>query len=125
MCHRGLLHAAHGFEALHDQETIHGDISPKNILVALYQGHPHARICDFGLSQAREIEIHSQGMKSVYHGPQGWTLRYSSPEHVQPHVQVKKPGDVWSFGSVCYEILSRGQQPYGQYSSDLVVGLFG
>ena len=117
ICMRLLYQAATGLCALHDHRVVHGDIKPANVLVAIDQdGQPKARIADFGFSQLRVFREVTQGFVSEYHGEQGLSLRYASPEHFGQ--QVKEPGDCWSFATMCWSILGGGKVPYDGLSMD-------
>ncbi|KAI9027017.1 kinase-like domain-containing protein [Hyaloraphidium curvatum] len=109
-----LLHgAATGMWFLHSRGIVHAYLKPGNVLVdTLPDGsHPVAKIADFGLARARTQIRGASGTQYEYIGARGFSLRYASPEQVR----AEPPGrasDVWSFGMLCYEILSRGTKPY-------------
>jgi serine/threonine protein kinase len=90
---RGMLH-------LHNNSIIHRDLAARNILIAA-GGEP--KISDFGLSRLLQ-STPDEGMNtSGVVGPVKWM----APETLG-HPPVFSPkSDVWSFGMVVYEIITR------------------
>src|SRR6476660_1033683 len=87
----------------HGQGIVHRDIKPENILLS----HGHALVADFGLARAcegREQELTSSGMLVG-------TPPYMSPEQSRGAESVDGRSDLYSLGSVLYEMLT-GEPPY-------------
>ncbi|KAJ3576323.1 hypothetical protein NP233_g491 [Leucocoprinus birnbaumii] len=101
--------AAKGLLYLHNQDVIHGDVKPSNILID-DDGQP--LLCDFGQSYL----LHSVDSLPE---PAG-TIRYQSPEAFREERRCTKPGDVYSFGLTCFEILT-GLPPFPELATDVQI----
>jgi len=101
---------AAGLTALHNNETIHQDLKPGNIII---QEDSTAVILDFGsvfVSGLAEL-ANPVGLKGVL-----GTASYSDPLYLQgkePSFQA----DVYSLGCISYEVFT-GQLPYGNKIED-------
>ncbi len=105
---------AHGLAAAHERGIIHRDLKPENILVT---EDGRVKILDFGLAKWRptrdpagvrsDLETASQITDA---GTVLGTAGYMSPEQVQG-LPADHRSDVFSFGSVFYEMLS-GRQAF-------------
>ena len=84
-----------GAAAAHDQDIVHCDIKPANIMLS-EQGQ--AKIADFGLAFLTDAA--GRDSDALYGTPQ-----YMAPEYLQTH-QHQKVSDVFSIGLVCYELLT-------------------
>jgi hypothetical protein len=91
---RGMLH-------LHKNSIIHRDLAARNVLLS--GGQP--KISDFGLS--RLVDDTRQGTTKSDLGP----VRWMAPESLRDDKYYSEATDVWSFGIVMWEILSR-QEPH-------------
>jgi hypothetical protein len=88
---------ATGLVHLHGNNIVHRDLAARNIL--LHNGEP--KISDFGMS--RKLKEEAQvGKTATNIGP----LRWMAPESLGNQTYSKK-SDVWTFGIVLYEIISR------------------
>ncbi|XP_073237324.1 serine/threonine-protein kinase 17A-like [Porites lutea] len=91
-----------GVKHLHDQDFVHLDIKPNNILLMTEHAYPEIKIIDFGL--ARKIKDGEQ-----------ICLIVGTPEYVAPEIvefePVGKPSDIWSIGVVAYVMLT-GLSPF-------------
>ncbi|KAI9024169.1 hypothetical protein DFJ74DRAFT_73921 [Hyaloraphidium curvatum] len=92
-----LLQVARGMRYLHSNDILHCDLKPANILV----DHGVYKVADFGLSTLRDLAGRSSAGTRSYLPPE--TLR-------SPPAPRDKPGDVYSFGMVAYE-LACGERP--------------
>ena len=97
-----------GMAYLHDNDVLHGDLSPANIL---FDMAGNAKIADFGLSRM----FVGQTMQTQSHG----TLTYTSPELLF-HGKLNLASDVYAFGMLVYELCA-GQ---AAYSGKAVVEMF-
>lgn len=84
-----------GVTAAHEQNVIHCDIKPANILIS-QQGQ--AKVTDFGL--ALFTDTTSKADDALYGTPQ-----YMAPEYIESR-RHQKVSDVFSIGLVCYELLT-------------------
>src|SRR5262245_33977027 len=94
----------------HTKGVIHRDIKPSNVLVALVDGLPVVKVIDFGIAKAQERLTDKTlvtGVSQVVGTP-----LYMSPEQVEPGaVDVDTRSDVYSLGSLLYELLT-GTTPF-------------
>lgn len=95
---------AAGMEYLISLDIIHRDLKSLNILLfSVLNSLPRAKICDFGLSRQG-----SQTMMVTFAGSLCWT----APEFLKDHL-VNKKTDVYSFGIVVWEIITRCMPYHG------------
>ena len=97
-----LLDCAAGLGALHEQDIIHRDVKPANILLGR---DGRAKIADLGLVQVNggEMSMRSElGSAATIHPGTG---NYRSPEHNSPE-PVGPTADVYSLGCVAFEMLT-------------------
>lgn len=96
-----LIQVARGLQAAHDQEVIHRDVKPANILVS---GKGVAKLTDFGISIApQRVPLTAVGMVMG-------TAQYLPPE--QAIGEAASPsGDLYALGIIAYESLA-GKRPF-------------
>ena len=83
---------------------IHRDLAARNVLV---DDHNSCKVCDFGLARCLKHE------ESTYLASKGskFPIKWTAPEAIAyGHFTIKS--DVWSFGVVMYEIITKGKVPY-------------
>jgi len=87
-------------EFIHAKNLIHRDLKPANILINYdVQGLPIAKLCDFGMS--------AQHCKAIPSTPGVVTHWYRAPEICYKHEDYSYATDVWSFGCLMFEFISK------------------
>lgn len=96
-----VLHVAHdiasGMRHLHSRDIIHGDLTPKNVLLKREGDGIVAKISDFGLS------VHLQKHQSHVPNHRAGTPLYMAPE-LRRSGELSKLADVYSFGVILWEL---------------------
>ena len=87
----------------HRQGVVHRDIKPENIMLS----EGHALVTDFGIARAAG----ASGARLTETGMALGTPMYMSPEQSSGEREVDGRSDVYSLGSVLYEMLA-GEPPY-------------
>jgi serine/threonine protein kinase len=122
---------AQAVDYLHIRDVAHRDLKPSNIVFRTSPKnsdiHPDPVLIDFGLAEKRLLR-RMHGDDSM-----GATIQYAPPEWIDVFEQGRRdPGslagtvmlsskyDIWSLGVIAYEILTRGQYPFGDSVSDNV-----
>ena len=94
----------------HDQNVVHRDVKPENILLTS-QGH--VKIADFGLAKlmgTEESDYTLTGTRQVMGTP-----HYMAPEQMEQPQLVDHRADIFSLGVVFYEMLT-GELPLGRFA---------
>lgn len=100
---RWVIELCEGLQAVHDQQLVHRDVKPANILID-EKGSPH--LTDFGLARMDDTFFFND------RGSRIGTRAYMSPEQTQRRSHlVSSHSDVWSMGVVLYELLC-GRRPF-------------
>jgi serine/threonine protein kinase len=97
----------------HQRGVVHGDITPRNILI---DSHGRARLIDFGLSQIADAWGESGG-------PPGGTPEFIAPEVVPdggPAQHAGPAGDVFGLGGTLYWLLT-GEPPFAAPTGTLAL----
>ena len=90
--------------AAHEQGVIHRDLKPENVL--LHEGEP--LVADFGIALALS---NAAGERITQSGVSLGTPQYMSPEQAAGDRQLDPRSDVYSLGTVLYEMLA-GEPPH-------------
>ena len=91
-------------QAAHDQDVLHRDLKPGNILVG---PGDHVFVTDFGLA----APLDQPGASLTADGLAIGTPAYMSPEQAAGQRQLDKSSDVYSLGAVLYTVLA-GSPPH-------------
>lgn len=86
-------------EYMHNKNIVHRDLKPANILIRYDNGIPCAKICDFGMS-CNYTRCHP-GTPGVV------TCWYRAPEICYGHSDYDFKSDIWSFGCLMYEFMTK------------------
>lgn len=96
--------------ALHDNNIIHCDVRPSNILIGSDQ---HAKLSDLGLAR----RISDKGERAPF------ALIYSPPEQLLNKCSLLAPsGDIYALGITMYELLT-GILPFSHSNPELLMNL--
>ncbi|KXN83879.1 hypothetical protein AN958_00959 [Leucoagaricus sp. SymC.cos] len=104
-----------GFEYLHNENIVHGDLKGVNILVSKSGS---ACIADFGLSSVLTNKTFASANTTT--ARTACSTRWIAPELLSQDCRHTRESDVWAFGSVCFEIFTR-RLPYFECSNDYQV----
>ena len=113
----------HGLEYIHDRNVVHRDVKPANMLMQKVRGHSIYKLGDFGsarqMLRCKSVATGTEKSESVATGTeksespespmtlQITTLWYRAPEICLRCHDYGTPVDMWAFGCVCMEILSK------------------
>lgn len=102
---------ARGLSAAHDQEILHRDFKPANVLIA---NDGQVKLTDFGLATLKQADQQSEDQQPVFAG----TPAYMAPEFItgsEPSVQT----DLFALGASLFEMLTGKEAFRGIDSSTL------
>jgi eukaryotic-like serine/threonine-protein kinase len=104
---------ADALQYAHEQGVIHRDIKPENIL--LHNGR--AMVADFGIALAVSA---AAGGRMTETGLSLGTPHYMSPEQATADKQITNRSDIYSLGSMLYEMLT-GEPPHTGSSAQAII----
>ena len=118
------LDVARALECLHNNNIVHNDIKAANCFIVCAEleglGGVNVKVGDFGISKRLLCSEMCQEEK----GGTGGTLFWMAPELFQKMPSLQSPVDVYSFGILLWEILSRQEDPYptlrSMFNSDVI-----
>jgi serine/threonine protein kinase len=109
---RILKETASALNVMHSHYLAHCDLKPQNILVQVDNGLPSCYLTDFGITQILSEKIIATKTFHVIN-LRGLSTHYAAPEafknfRTKKYVSVDfKAYDIYSFGCIAYELLSR------------------
>ncbi len=113
---------ARGLEAAHGAGILHRDLKPRNVRVT---GAGVVKIIDFGLAKLVDQVVDTEATTIMdalltEEGVQLGTPGYMSPEQVRGK-EADHRTDIWSFGCVLYECLTKKPAFRGESPSDALI----
>ncbi len=106
---------------LHEQKILHRDIASDNLMLSwVADGSPRVKLIDLGLAKSLE-GAQFQTQTGLVVGK----ARYVSPEHLESskgEVTVDARSDLYSFGIVLYELLTREYPIQGDDEVSIIAG---
>lgn len=99
---------------LHKYNILHRDLKPENVLE---DKNYYPKVADFGLSKIVHRNKESMQMSIKSKTACLGTLNYMSPE-IMTKCEYDRPGDVYAFAIIAYEIITLEEPNYNQIVTD-------
>ena len=103
-----LRDVALALECAHDQNVVHRDIKPDNVLLA----NRSAIVTDFGVAKAFSLSANETTTTLTTFGMTLGTPAYMAPEQGAADPNIDHRADIYSYGVLAYEMLT-GMTPFG------------
>lgn len=112
---RVAIHLARVLECLHEHRLVHGNITPRNVL--LREGDRAAKLSDLRVAQALEG---SQLQRAVLEKKLLAELPYLAPEQAEPGAFVDDLADLYAIGAVAYALVTGRPPATGKTPADIL-----
>jgi serine/threonine protein kinase/Flp pilus assembly protein TadD len=117
---------ASALSVAHEARITHRDIKPENIMI---RRDGLVKVLDFGIAKQRVsggVEIDSEGETKIQFQTKAGkilgTTAYMSPEQTRGK-ETDARTDIWSFGCILYEMLTRHQPFHGETTADVLANI--
>jgi len=106
-----------GVHAAHQQNVIHRDLKPNNIMISKVSGDATvAKVLDFGISKP----MTEDDLKHTRMGTVMGTAGYLSPEQIEGRRDIDIRADIYALGAILYFCLT-GKKPFTGGSVEIVM----
>jgi serine/threonine-protein kinase len=106
-----ILQACEGMAEVHAHGIVHRDLKPSNLfLTQRPDGSPLVKVLDFGIAKGVTVDAGAPALTQTLVGL--GTPLYMSPEQIRSSREVDARADVWSLGTIFYELLT-GKPAFG------------
>ena len=103
-------------EYLSSLKFVHRDLAARNCLIGISNNLLIVKVADFGLTRQFQLEKEYYRIRSVNITPYRW-MPIEVLELNSNYGIVTSKCDVWSYGVVVWELITRGDTPYGLTAS--------
>jgi len=111
-----VLQACEALSEAHAAGIVHRDIKPSNLFVTTAHERSVVKVLDFGISKTVSTDVKLTQTQSMLGTP-----AYMSPEQMRSAHDVDPRTDVWSLGSVLYELVEGARPFQAENFAELVV----
>lgn len=100
------LGACAGIKHAHEKSILHRDLKPSNVLVTEVDGHPTAKVIDFGIARSLDNRPLSDTQTPTVESQLVGSPAYMSPEAASGQRDLDTRTDVYALGLLLYELLA-------------------
>ena len=106
-----ILQACEGMAEVHSHGIVHRDLKPSNLFLTWRPDRtPLIKVLDFGIAKGMTVDPGAPALTQTLVGL--GTPLYMSPEQIRSSREVDARADVWSLGTIFYELIV-GQPAFG------------
>jgi serine/threonine protein kinase/Tol biopolymer transport system component len=117
------LQIAQGLSAAHARHIVHRDLKPENLFLTT---DDRIKILDFGIAKVQPAPEDNRSVESLTtvtkYGSLIGTVAYMSPEQLRGK-PVDHRSDIFSFGAICYEMITGGRAFRGETEVDTMTAV--